>query len=80
LVWAYAFNPRDQEAKLGRFHKFKASLVYRASSRTAKEGYIKKFCFRKKQNKAKPKQTNNNNNNKTKAKTRENIVFLNKEQ
>jgi hypothetical protein len=33
---AHAFNPSTWEAKAGGFSEFKASLVYRLSSRTAK--------------------------------------------
>jgi hypothetical protein len=33
---AHTFNPSTQEAEAGRSLEFKASLVYRASSRTAR--------------------------------------------
>jgi hypothetical protein len=35
-VVAHAFNPSTWEAEAGRFSEFKASLVYRVSSRTAR--------------------------------------------
>jgi hypothetical protein len=40
VVVAHAFNPSTQEAKAG---EFKASLVYKASSRTARA--IEKLCL-----------------------------------
>jgi hypothetical protein len=36
VVLAQAFNPTIKEAEAGGSHKFKASLVYKASSMTGK--------------------------------------------
>ena len=44
MVVVHAFNPSTWEAERGRPLEFKASLVYRSSSRTA-QGYTKKPCL-----------------------------------
>jgi hypothetical protein len=48
------FNPSTQEAEAGGSLELEASLIYRVSSRTAREGYIEKPCLEK-QNKTKQK-------------------------
>jgi hypothetical protein len=55
-----AFNPSTREAEAGGFLKFKASLVYKVSSRTPRtiQDYTEKPCLEKpKTNKQTNKQT-----------------------
>jgi outer membrane biosynthesis protein TonB len=60
-VVVHAFNPGTLEAEAGRFLQFKASLVYRVSSRTAraiKRNSVSKKTKDKQKNKTKNKQKN----------------------
>jgi hypothetical protein len=43
----HAFSPTTQKAEAGGSLEFKASLVYRVSSRTTKTKYIEKLCLEK---------------------------------
>jgi hypothetical protein len=43
----HAFNPSTQEAETDGSHKFEASMVYRASSRTARATHTQKPCLEK---------------------------------
>jgi hypothetical protein len=55
-VGLHAFNPRTWEAEAGRISEFKASLVYRVSSRTARATH-RNPVWKTKQNKTKQKET-----------------------
>jgi hypothetical protein len=54
LFWAvvvHAFNPSTWEVEAGRISEFKASLVYRVSSRMDSQGYTEKPCLKQNKNK-----------------------------
>jgi hypothetical protein len=55
---AHTFNLSTQEAEAGRSLEFKASLIHRASLRTARTTQRKKPCLKK--NKTLNRQTNKN--------------------
>jgi hypothetical protein len=47
MVMVHAFNPSTLEAEAGGSLEFEASLVYRTSSRTARERYTKNLVLKK---------------------------------
>ena len=47
----HAFNPSTWEVEAGRISEFKASLVYRVSSRMDSQGYTEKPCLKQNKNK-----------------------------
>ena len=66
---AHTFSPSTWEAKAGEDHEFEASLVYRASSRTARA--TQKNPVSKNQNKQTNKQTNKKTKQEEKKKSQE---------
>jgi predicted porin len=57
-VVAHTFNPSTQEARGRRISEFEASLVYKVSSRTDRQGYTEKPCLEKPKKKQKTQNHN----------------------
>jgi hypothetical protein len=64
-VVAHTFNPSTREAEAGGSLEFKASLVYKVSSRTARATQRNPVSNKTKQNKTKQNKTKQNRGNNT---------------